>query len=139
MLLPRKAGSVIANLPKWFLYGLVLTALIAVLMLFSGKRPELPEDCEKANSALEVGDYDFAIDHYISCINTGDLPDRVLAAAYHNLASAYSAKGNHYRLSRITARPLPSIPAMRGPTTIVVGAMASCAVPKRRCQIVMGP
>ena len=97
MLLPRKAGSVIANLPKWFLYGLVLTALIAVLMLFSGKRPELPEDCEKANSALEAGDYDFAIDHYISCINIGDLPDRVLAAAYHNLASAYSAKGNHYQ------------------------------------------
>jgi tetratricopeptide (TPR) repeat protein len=97
MLVPRKAGSVISNLPKWFLYGFVLIALSGVLMLFSGKRVTLPEDCEKADSALGEGDYDLAIDHYISCIDSSDLPDRALAAAYHNLASAYSAKGNHYQ------------------------------------------
>ena len=85
------------NLPKWVLYGLVLTALIAVLMLFSGKRVTLPEDCQKADSALGEGDYDLAVDHYLSCIDSGDLPSRTLAAAYHNLASAYSAKGNHYQ------------------------------------------
>jgi tetratricopeptide (TPR) repeat protein len=87
----------IANLPKWFLYGLVLAALLAVLMLFSDKRATLPEDCEKADSALGDGDHDLAIDHYLSCIDSGDLPDRALAVAYHNLASAYSAKGNHYQ------------------------------------------
>jgi tetratricopeptide (TPR) repeat protein len=97
MLLPRKAGSVIANLPKWLLYGLVLIALSAVLMLFSGKRATLPEDCQMADSALGDGDYSLAIDHYISCIDSGDLPDKTLAAAYHNLASAYSAKDNHYQ------------------------------------------
>jgi tetratricopeptide (TPR) repeat protein len=88
---------VIAKLPKWLLYGLVLGALIAVLMLISGKRVTLPEDCQMADSALGDGDYSLAIDHYISCIDSGDLPDRTLAAAYHNLASAYSAKGNHYQ------------------------------------------
>ena len=86
-----------AKLPKWFLYGLGLTALLAVLMLFSGKRVTLPEDCQKADSALGEGDYDLAVDHYLSCIDSGDLPSRTLAAAYHNLASAYSAKGNHYQ------------------------------------------
>ncbi len=97
MLLPRKAGSVIANLPKWLLYGLVLIALGAVLMLFSGKRVTLPGDCQKADSALGDGDYDLAIDHYISCIDSGDLPDRTLAAIYHNLGNAYSAKDNYYQ------------------------------------------
>jgi tetratricopeptide (TPR) repeat protein len=93
----REAGSMIAHLPKWFLYGLVLTALLAALMLFSVERVMLPEDCQKADSALGDDDYSLAIDHYISCIDSGDLPDRALAAAYHNLASAYSAKGNHYQ------------------------------------------
>ncbi len=93
----RKAGSMIANLPKWFLYGLVLTALLAVLMLFSGKRVTLPGDCQRADSALGEGDYDLAIDHYISCIDSGDLPGRALAAAHHNPGSAYFLKGNHYQ------------------------------------------
>jgi tetratricopeptide (TPR) repeat protein len=93
----REAGSMIANLPKWFLYALGLTALLAVAMLFSVERATLPEDCQMADSALGDGDYDLAIDHYISCIDAGDLPNRTLAAAYHNLASAYSAKDNHYQ------------------------------------------
>ena len=93
----REAGSMIANLPKWFLYSLVLAALLAVAMLFSVERATLPEDCQKADSALGDGDHDLAIDHYLSCIDSGDLPDRVLAAAYRNLATAYSAKGNHYQ------------------------------------------
>jgi tetratricopeptide (TPR) repeat protein len=92
-----EAGLMLANLPRWFLYGLGLTALLAVLMLFSDKRATLPEDCQNADSALGDGDYDLAIDHYLSCIDSGDLPDRTLAIAYHNLASAYSAKGNHYQ------------------------------------------
>ena len=93
----REAGSMIANLPKWFLYSLVLAALLAVAMLFSVERVMLPEDCQKADSALGDGDYSLAIDHYISCIDSGDLPDKVLATVYHNLANAYSAKGNHYQ------------------------------------------
>ncbi len=93
----REAGSMFANLPKWALYGLVLGTLIGGLILFSGKRATLPEDCQMADSALGDGDYDLAIDHYISCIDAGDLPNRTLAAAYHNLASAYSAKDNHYQ------------------------------------------
>ena len=93
----RDAGSMIANLPKWFLYSLVLAALLAVVMLFSVERVMLPEDCQKADSALGDGDYSLAIDHYISCIDSGDLPDKVLATVYHNLANAYSAKGNHYQ------------------------------------------
>ncbi len=93
----REAGSMIANLPKWFLYSLVLAALLAVAMLFSVERATLPEDCQKADSALGDGDYSLAIDHYISCIDSGDLPDKVLAAVYHNLGNAYSAKDNHYQ------------------------------------------
>jgi tetratricopeptide (TPR) repeat protein len=93
----REAGLMFANLPKWFLYSLVLTALLAALMLFSGKKATLPGDCQMADGALSEGDYDLAIDHYIACIDSGDLPNRALAAAYHSLASAYSAKGNHYQ------------------------------------------
>ena len=92
-----EAGSMFANLPKWFLYVPVLTALLAGLVLFSGKRVMLSEDCQIADSALGDGDYSLAIDHYISCLDSGDLPGRTLAAAYHNLATAYSAKGNHYQ------------------------------------------
>ncbi len=93
----REAESMIANLPKWFLYSLVLAAVLAVVMLFSVERVMLPEDCQKADSALGEGDYSLAIDHYISCIDSGDLPDRTLAAVYHNLGNAYSAKDNHYQ------------------------------------------
>jgi len=93
----EESGPVIAKLPKWLLYGTVLGVLIAVLMLISDERATLPGDCQKANSALSEDDYDLAIDHYIACIDSSDLPDRTLAAAYHNLASAYSAKGNHYQ------------------------------------------
>ncbi len=85
------------NLPKWVLYGLGLTALLAVAMLFSVERVILPENCQMADSALGEGDYSLAIDHYLSCIDSGDLPDRVLAAVYHNLGNAYSAKDNHYQ------------------------------------------
>ncbi len=87
----------IANLPKWFLYGLGLTALLAVLMLFLGERVISPGDCQKARSVLGDGDYDLAIDHYISCIDSDELPARALAAAYHNMGSAYFLKGNHYQ------------------------------------------
>ncbi len=107
----REAGSMIANLPKWFLYGLGLTALIAVLMLFSGKRVTLPGDCQKANSALSEGDYDLAIDHYIACIDSGDLPNRALAVAYHNLASAYSGKGNYYQAIKDYSEAIALAPA----------------------------
>ncbi len=93
----REAGSMFANLPKWFLYSLVLGALLAVAMLFSVERVTLPEDCQKADSALGEGDYSLAIDHYLSCIDSGDLPDKVLAAVYHHLGNAYSAKDNHYQ------------------------------------------
>ena len=107
----REAGSMIANLPKWFVYGLVLTALLAALMLFSVERVMLPEDCQKADSALGDGDYDLAVDHYLSCIDAGDLPDRALAAAYHNLASAYSAKGNHYQAIKDYSEAIALAPA----------------------------
>ncbi len=101
----------IANLPKWLLYGLVLTALLAVAMLFLVERVMLPEDCQKADSALGEGDYDLAVDHYLSCIDSGDLPDRALAAAYHNLASAYSAKGNHYQAIKDYSEAIALAPA----------------------------
>ncbi len=87
----------IAKLPKWLLYGTVLGVLIAVLMLISRERVMLPGDCQRADNALGEGDYDLAIDHYISCIDSGDLPDRALAAAHHNLGSANFLKGNHYQ------------------------------------------
>ena len=93
----EESGPVIAKLPKWLLYGTVLGVLIAVLMLFSVERVMLPGDCQKADSALSEDDYDLAIDHYIACIDSGDLPDRALAAAHHNLGSAYFLKGNHYQ------------------------------------------
>ena len=128
-----------AKLPKWFLYGLGLTALLAVAMLFSVERVMLPEDCQKADSALGEGDYDLAIDHYLSCIDSGDLPSRTLAAAYHNLASAYSAKGNHYQAIKDYSEAIAFDPGHAWAYNNRCWSYGVFAVRKRRCQIVMRP
>ena len=89
-----------AYLPRWFLYGLAL--LIAGVLFFAlvGRRAELPEDCQRADSALDASDYDLAIDHYFLCIDSGELSPGGLADAFYNLGNAYSAKDNHYQAVR---------------------------------------
>lgn len=63
-------------------------------------RRATPEDCLAADSALNAGDYDLAIDHYILCLDDNELPDRILAEVFHNMGNAYSAKENHYQAIR---------------------------------------
>ena len=84
----------LAKLPKWFLVGLALIAAAAALLLVFPERPELPEDCLEGDRAFQEGDPDRAIEHYFLCIQSAELPPRVLAHLFFNLGNAYSAKGN---------------------------------------------
>ncbi len=86
-----------AQLPRWLLLGLVLTAGITLLVLFSPMTMELPADCKKAESAMEAGDHDRAIEHYFHCLEAGELVSRVEAHVFFNLGNAYSAKDNHHQ------------------------------------------
>ncbi len=75
---------------------MIAVAALAVTLL-NVKRVRIPEDCHKAGSALETKDYNLAIDHYLLCLDAGELPTEVLARVYYGLGIAYSAKGNHYQ------------------------------------------
>ncbi len=86
-----------AGLPRWLLLGLVLTAGVMLLVLFSPVTLELPEDCGKADSAMEAQDHDRAIEHYFLCLEAEELPQGVQAQIFFNLGNAYSAKGNHHQ------------------------------------------
>ena len=73
---------------------MIATAALAMTYL-SVKRVEIPGDCQKAGSALEAKDYDLAIDHYLLCLDAGELSTEILARVYYGLGIADSAKGNH--------------------------------------------
>ncbi len=75
---------------------MIAVAALATTFL-NVKRVKIPEDCQKAGSALETKDYDLAIDHYLLCLDAGELPTEILAQVYYGLGIAYSAKGNHYQ------------------------------------------
>ena len=86
-----------AGLPRWLVLGLMLAAGLTLLVLFSPAGITLPEDCRKAESAMEAQDHDLAIEHYFLCLEGGELPDAVQAHIFFNLGNAYSAKGNHHQ------------------------------------------
>ncbi len=90
-----KAQSMLANLPRWFLVGLTVIAVGAVFLLVFPGRLQLPEECQEGDRALQEGDPDLAIERYIHCIQSAELPTRILAHVFFNLGDAYSAKGNH--------------------------------------------
>jgi len=75
---------------------MIAVAALAVTFL-NVKRVKIPEDCQKAGNAIETKDYSLAIDHYLLCLDAGELPTEVLARVYYGLGIAYSAKGNHYQ------------------------------------------
>ena len=89
-----------AYLPRWLLFGLALLSAGALLFALVGRKPELPDDCQKAISALDTSDYDVAIEYFFLCIDTGELSPGGLADAFYNLGNAYSAKDNHYQAVR---------------------------------------
>ena len=57
-----------AGLPRWLLLGLVLTACVMLLVLFRPASLELPEDCRKAESAMDEQEYNRAIEHFFLCL-----------------------------------------------------------------------
>jgi tetratricopeptide (TPR) repeat protein len=73
---------------------MMAVAALAVTYL-SVKRVEIPEDCQIAVSALEEEDYNRAIDHYLLCLDAGELPTEIRAGVYYGLGIAESAKGDH--------------------------------------------
>jgi tetratricopeptide (TPR) repeat protein len=85
------------QIPKWLLLGLVLAAGVTLLLLYRSMGPSLPADCVKAESAMEAGDLDLAIDHYFLCLEGSELPPRAQAHVFFNLGNAYSAKDNHHQ------------------------------------------
>ena len=73
-----------------------MIVIVALAMTFwNVRRVNIPEDCQKAGSALEANDYNIAIDHYLLCLDAGELPTEILAQVYYGLGIAYSAKGSH--------------------------------------------
>ena len=83
-----------ANVSRKVLLGLVLLALAAAFAsLFMGG-PTLPGECRSGDAAMRTGDLDRAIDDYILCLGSSDLPDESMADVYYALANAYFAKGN---------------------------------------------
>ena len=85
-------------MPRWLLIGLFVIVIATFAMTYQNvQRFKTPEDCEKAGIALEAADFNLAIDHYLLCLDAGDLPMEILAQAYHGLGIAYTAKGNHYQ------------------------------------------
>ena len=73
---------------------MMVVAALAMTFL-NVKRAKIPEDCQKADSALEANDYNLAISHYVFCLDAGELPTEILAQVYYGLGIAYSAKGSH--------------------------------------------
>ncbi len=83
-------------MPRWLLLGLFMIAFAGLTMaILNVKRVKIPEDCQKAASAFEAGDHYLAIDHYLLCLDAGELPTEILAQVYYGLGIAYSAKGSH--------------------------------------------
>ena len=73
-----------------------MIAIAALALTFLNvTRVKIPEDCQKAGSALEANDYNLAIDHYLLCLEAGELPTEILAQVYYGLGIAYSAMGSH--------------------------------------------
>lgn len=83
------------SLPRLLLLGVVFLALAAALLWFAGGRPGVPEACLEGNRAMESRDYGTAIDRFIACIDSGELPDELLADAYYALGGASFARGKH--------------------------------------------
>ena len=73
----------------------MIVAAALAMTFWNVKRVNIPRDCYKADSALEAKDYNIAIDHYLLCLDAGELPTEILAQVYYGLGIAYSAKGSH--------------------------------------------
>ena len=83
-------------MPRWLLLGFFMIVVAALAMTFLNvKRVKIPEDCQIAGSALEANDYNLAIDHYLLCLDAGELPTEIRAGVYYGLGIAESAKGDH--------------------------------------------
>ena len=85
-------------MPRWLLLGLLTLAVVmALLRLFDVRRAEAPEDCLAAERAFTEEDYNRAIDHYLLCLESEELPEQFVAHVFYSLGNAYAAKGNHYQ------------------------------------------
>ncbi len=83
-------------MPRWLLLGLFMIAVAGLaLAILNVKRVKIPEDCQKAASAHAANNHDLAIDHYLLCLDAGELPTEILTQVYYGLGIAYSAKGSH--------------------------------------------
>ena len=85
-------------MPRLLLHGLVIAAIAALAVwLLNVERVTIPPECQTATEALGAGDYDGAIDHYLLCLDAGELPTEALAQVFYGLGVAYSAKDDHYQ------------------------------------------
>ncbi len=78
---------------RWLLLGLMIAVAGLAMAILNVKRDKIPEDCQKAASALDANEHNLAIDHYLRCLDAGELPTEILAQVYNGLGIAYSAKG----------------------------------------------
>ncbi len=99
-------------MPRWLLLGLFMIVVAALATTFwNVKRVNIPEDCQKAGSALEANDYSIAIDHYLLCLDAGELPTEILAQVEVCPHSAKWSRGRvfHRQISPIKSGPQRAI------------------------------
>ena len=80
---------------RWLLLGFMIAVAGLAMAFLNVERVKIPGDCQKAASAHAANDHDLAIDHYLLCLDAGELPTEILAQVYYGLGIAYSAKGSH--------------------------------------------
>jgi tetratricopeptide (TPR) repeat protein len=100
------------QVPKWLLFALVLATGVTLLALFRSMTLELPADCMKAQTAMEAGDLNLAIDHYFRCLEAEDLPPAIQAQIFFQLGNAYSAKDDHHQAIEDYSEALRLDPAL---------------------------
>ena len=85
------------QIPRWLLLGLLLSTGIALVVLFKSQRLDVPPDCTQGDSAMKAGDYNLAINHYLQCLEAGDLAPALQARVFFALGNADSAKEDYYQ------------------------------------------
>ena len=83
------------NMRKWLINGLILLVFCVALYAVTVRPSGLPEACQLGNEAMEAGDYDGAIDHYLGCAGDENLPEEMRGRLFYILGNAYVAKGQY--------------------------------------------
>ena len=97
----------------------LILSLIALIVLGDTSQAQSYNNAKKCVTEVEQNDLDLAIDHCTAAIQSGELSDQELAAAFHNRGLAYYHKKEYDRAIEdydhaIRLNPNDSIPSIAG-------------------------